>query len=203
MIEFIKQWSNQIIIAVIIATIFEMILPNGNNKKYIKMIIGLYVLFSIIQPIIVKVSGESLEISSFHYDKYFNEEILDVSTENFENNNSKLIEQAYIDNINEDIKSKIEKKGYEIISCDINIISDQKEKNYGEIESIYLEVDKIGKLKNSVNTTKIEEVNISVNNSEKGNTLKEKSNISDDEKIKLIDYLAEDYSIDRAAITIN
>ena len=203
MIEFIKQWSNQIILAVIIATIFEMILPNGNNKKYIKMIIGLYVLFSIIQPIIIKVSGKSLEISNFNYDKYFNEEILDVSTENFENNNSKLIEQAYIDNINEDIKSKIEKKGYEIISCDINITSNQKEKKYGEIESIYLEVNKIGKLKNSVNTTKIEEVNISVNNSEKGNTLKEKSNISDDEKIKLIDYLAEDYSIDKAAITIN
>ena len=203
MIEFIKQWSNQIILAVIIATIFEMILPNGNNKKYIKMIIGLYVLFSIIQPIIIKVSGKSLEISNFNYDKYFNEEILDVSTENFENNNSKLIEQAYIDNINEDIKSKIEKKGYEIISCDINIISDQKEKNYGEIESIYLEINKIEKLKNSVNKTKIEEVKISVNNSEKGDTLKKKSNISDDEKIKLIDYLAEDYSIDRAAITIN
>ena len=43
MIDFIKQWENQIIVAIIIATIFEMILPNSNNKKYIKMIIGIYV----------------------------------------------------------------------------------------------------------------------------------------------------------------
>ena len=35
MIDFLKTWSNQIIVAVIIATILEMIIPDGNNKKYI------------------------------------------------------------------------------------------------------------------------------------------------------------------------
>ena len=33
MIEHISNWAEQIIVAVIIATIIEMILPNGNNKK--------------------------------------------------------------------------------------------------------------------------------------------------------------------------
>lgn len=35
----ISSWAEQIVVAVIIATIIEMILPNGNNKKYIKAVI--------------------------------------------------------------------------------------------------------------------------------------------------------------------
>jgi len=34
--EFITSWVQGIIIAVIIGTIIEMLLPNGNSKKYIK-----------------------------------------------------------------------------------------------------------------------------------------------------------------------
>ena len=37
MIEWITNWAQGIIIAVIIATIIEMILPNGSCKKYIKV----------------------------------------------------------------------------------------------------------------------------------------------------------------------
>ena len=36
MVEWISNWAESIIVAVIIATIIEMILPEGNSKKYIK-----------------------------------------------------------------------------------------------------------------------------------------------------------------------
>ena len=36
MIEWVTSWAQGIIIAVIVATIIEMILPDGNCKKYIK-----------------------------------------------------------------------------------------------------------------------------------------------------------------------
>ena len=90
MIEFIKTWANQIIVAVIIATIFEMLLPNGNNKKYIKMIIGIYVLFTVIQPIANKIIGKEINISSFDYESYLNEGKIETSSENFEDNNNIL-----------------------------------------------------------------------------------------------------------------
>jgi len=133
MIDFIKTWANQIIVAVIIATIFEMILPNGNNKKYIKMVIGIYVLFTLIQPIASKITGKELEIST-NYEKYFDENILKTSSDDFENNNSKLIEQAYINNIKSDVQAKIEQKGYIVSSWNIRVIT--KKKNYGEIDRI-------------------------------------------------------------------
>ena len=204
MITFLKTWTNQIIVAIIIATIFEMILPNGNNKKYIKMVIGLYVLFTIIQPIITKVTGKGLDILEFNYEKYFDEEIVETSTEDFEYNNSKLIEQAYIDNIENDIKLKIEQKGYEVTCCNINIEDSEGENIYGTIKNIDLRIEEIEEepTKENSNTIKVEDVNISRNNSNINNK-DEKSNISEKEKKEIIEYLANEYSITEENITIN
>jgi len=196
MIAFIKQWANQIIVAVIIATIFEMILPDGNNKKYIKMIIGIYVLFTLIQPITSKITGKDFEIST-NYEKYFNEDTLETSSNDFENNNSKLIEEAYINNIKEDVQAKIERKGYKVASCNINI--EKTEENYGAIESIILKIQKQDSKKNPSNTIEIEKVEINV---EQENVVEE-SNITDKEKQNILDYLAEEYSLDKTCIIIN
>ena len=40
----IKLWAENIIIVVIISIIIEMILPEGNSKKYVKVVSGLYLL---------------------------------------------------------------------------------------------------------------------------------------------------------------
>ena len=52
MIASIKTWVENIIIVVIISIIIEMILPEGNNKKYVKVVSGLYILYVIINPIL-------------------------------------------------------------------------------------------------------------------------------------------------------
>ena len=36
MISWMSNWAQGIIVALIVGTIIEMILPNGNNKKYVK-----------------------------------------------------------------------------------------------------------------------------------------------------------------------
>ncbi len=203
MITFLKNWANQIIVALIIATIFEMILPNGNNKKYIKMIIGLYVLFTIIQPVLAKITGNNLEIANLNYEKYFDKSILETSSQDFDNNNSKLIEQAYIDNIKNDIKIKIKQKGYEVVNCNISIISNEKSQEYGVLESIQIQVKKIEEYKQSnINEINVENVEISIDNKNVINT-SETSNLSNTEKTKLIEYISSEYSIDKKNIIIN
>ena len=69
--EWVSSWIQGIIIAVIISTIIEMILPEGNSKKYIKVVIGVYILFSIVSPVINKVTGTSFQVSDiFNIDEY-------------------------------------------------------------------------------------------------------------------------------------
>ena len=64
MIAKITLWAQGIIVALIVGTILEMILPSGNNKKYIKMMIGLYVLYTIISPVV--------KLSNINIDSYEN-----------------------------------------------------------------------------------------------------------------------------------
>lgn len=71
MIEYISSWAGQIITAVIVVTILEMILPKGNSKKYIKTIIGIYILYIIISPVIKIAGGKEFKIDSKTYEKYF------------------------------------------------------------------------------------------------------------------------------------
>ena len=52
MISWLSKWAQGIIVAVIIATLIELILPNGSSKKYVKVVIGIYILFTIISPVI-------------------------------------------------------------------------------------------------------------------------------------------------------
>lgn len=212
MIEWLKTWSNQIIVASIIAIILEMVLPEGNNKKYIKMIIGIYVLFTIISPVMSKVTGSSLAIGDFDYNQYFDSSLITSSSaEEFEENNSKLIKQAYIDNIENDIKVKIKQKGYEVVDVKINIISDENSEKYGTITNITLEIDEVSnetqttKNSNNIQIEGVEvklEKNNEVNKEEKEEKQKE-TKTSEKVILSLKEYLSNEYSIDKEFININ
>lgn len=71
MIDFLSKWIEGIAIAVIIASIFEMILPDGNIKKYVKIVLGIYIIFSIISPFVDRKELFNLNISK-EIDTYSN-----------------------------------------------------------------------------------------------------------------------------------
>ena len=48
MINFLSNWIEQITLSVIIVSIFELILPKGNLKKYIKVVLGVYIIYCFI-----------------------------------------------------------------------------------------------------------------------------------------------------------
>lgn len=71
MIDFLSKWIEGIAIAVIITSIFEMILPDGNIKKYVKIVLGIYIIFSIISPFVDRKELFNLNISK-EIDTYSN-----------------------------------------------------------------------------------------------------------------------------------
>ena len=47
MIEFLRNWSQQLIIVLMILIIIEMIIPsNSSYRKYIKVIFGIFLLYN-------------------------------------------------------------------------------------------------------------------------------------------------------------
>ena len=141
MVEWISNWAESIIVAVIIATIIEMILPEGNSKKYIKVVIGVYVLFTIITPVINKLNGVDVQVSDIlDLDTYIEEAEASVKMQNtIQDNNQSSIMGMYSSGLKDDMKAKIEAKGYIVNSVDINIADDE---SY-TIEGITLDLENV------------------------------------------------------------
>lgn len=49
--QFLKEYAASVIIVSLLALLFESILPDGNHKKYITMVIGLLVMLVILKPL--------------------------------------------------------------------------------------------------------------------------------------------------------
>ena len=163
MIDWLSNWAGGIVIAVIIGTIIEMILPEGNCKKYIKVVIGIYVLFTIISPVISEFTGDNIKLSdTFDLDTYIEEAKETSKVQNMvQTDNESNIQNIYISGLKDDMKAKIEAKGYIVESIDIEIANDD---TYS-IKSISVQVYKndvedkdIDNDDNNSNTNKIEEI---------------------------------------------
>lgn len=50
LIDFLRQWVINIVIVIIFVIITDVILPEGSIKKYVKIIIGTFILLTIIKP---------------------------------------------------------------------------------------------------------------------------------------------------------
>ena len=124
MINFLSSWAEQIVLAVIIATLFELILPKNKNKKYIQMVIGIYVLFNIISPIL-----ETEQVFSF--DEYNIEDNVISEEELNQTSMDERIEKIYLDELENTVITKFEKQGFKVKKCTIDAELDSSKKNAG------------------------------------------------------------------------
>lgn len=221
--EFLNTWLQGIIVAVVIASIIQMILPNGNNKKYIKVVLGVYVVFQIITPVINKFFNSDFEVSSLiDIDKYTKKmETYEVSSKNTDINktNEDSIKQIYITNLKKDIKTKLEDKDYLIkdigvqvednenydiksLTIYVNGKNNNKEENNKEKTENNIHINEIEKIE--INVSKNNEINQNnFNNSENEEASQTKeNNISNEEKNKIKKYLTSVYEISEKQITI-
>lgn len=198
MVTAISSWAEQIIIAIMIATIFEMILPDCKNKKYVKTVIGLYILFTILSPIIKNFSNGDISFASQEYSKEINE--ISSSYKKFDNVTDNNIQETYILSLKQDIQGKLNKKGY--IAATINIeIEKENEELYGQINKLSISLSKKPqeekKSNNSISVNKIQIENTT------NNTTVIESKINDKEIKELKEYLSSEYGVEIDNIKID
>lgn len=211
MIAWLSDWAGAIIIAVMIATIIEMILPEGNSKKYIKVVIGVYILFTIISPVMTKFTGKSLAVSDL---LDLNDYIDEIKQKEMNQNilleeNSASIRDIYIGNLKADIQNKLKGKGYVVTSIALEVEEDEnyalkkitlsahKEDNGDDVESE--NTNTVGNCIDIVNTINISVTNTTNVEKEKTET---KSNLSGSDKKKMKEYLSSVYEIQEKNIKI-
>ena len=195
MISWFNSWAQGIILAVIIVTILEMIVPEGKNKKYIKIVMGVYITFTMISPIITKVTGNNFELDVSKYEDLFNSNSMQGANE-ITSINNQSIENLYLNTIKTDIKTELDKEGYE--SKKINITADINVEN--EEAKIYKIDIEVTKKQNEKDIKKVNKVEIG-NSTDESNI--EESTLSSGEVNKLKEALAEKYEIEKEKIYIN
>lgn len=188
--DWINSWASGIVVSVIIATLIEMLLPESKNKKYIKTIIGIFVLFSIIAPAISNFTNTNIDLEAMLSN---NSEYKNYFTSTNEIDTDKTILDTYKNSLKEEITLKVRNKGYDVISIDLNI--DDTEENYGIINKIEL---KVSEIKDNKSVETVEKVEIDINKKET-----QQKTISSDMKNELAEYLADAYQIKKENIIIN
>lgn len=197
MINAMSTWAKSIILAVIVSTIIQMILPEGNNKKYIKTVIGLYILFTIISPIISKISGGNSTIDVSKYENYFNVESITTASANVIDKN---LDNTYTSSIKADIKNRMKQKGYKVNSLDANIEL-KNEESYGTINSLKISLEREESNNNS-NIQAVNKIEIKISNNTNTNEVKQ-NNLTSMEKQEIKNYLSEIYSIKKENIEVD
>lgn len=211
--EFLNNWLQGIVVAVVIASIIQMILPNGNNKKYIKVVLGIYVVFQIITPVVNKFFNSNFEISSLiDIDSYTKKmETYEVSSQNIniDKTNEDSIKQIYVANLEKDIKAKLEDKEYLIKDVEVQVEDNEKY----DIKSMKIYLKEVvnstkEESENNIHINEVEKIEIKVgqnnfNDSEnETNSQTNESSISNEEKNKIKKYLTSVYEINEKQITI-
>ncbi len=224
MIDFISSWAQGLIVAVIIATIIEILLPEGNSKKFIKIVIGVFVLFQIISPVVQALGNNSSGNLSdiLQIEKYQNQlaEYENQST-NLASTNEKTTREIYLNNVKTDMTSKLEEKGYTVHSIEIET---KTEESY-TIEKISLNLEKANEEKeesknenyqeqqvaqNVIPINTIEEIQIQIgeetnSEQEQQDTSSEKNSkkLTSTQKKEVREYLSETYGVKEKNIEID
>lgn len=203
MIEFMSSWVKSLGLTIVIVSILEMLLPNNKTKKYIRVVMGVYVLFSLISPFISK--KDSLNLNEIDFENYATRE---TSTTLNQSSMEERIKELYIQEMEKDISKKLKEMGYVTTTCKVKAkISDNEEEtkiNKIKIKVQKQEVKKEESVENQVvaQIQKVKPVNVKENQEDKTTDEKDtKVNKSDIQNIKK--FLIEEYGVSEKCLEIN
>ncbi len=197
MIDVISNWAGELIVSLMLVTIIEMLLPDNKIKKYVKTVIGVYIVFCIISPFINKSEIESILANTEKSLK----KIEIQSKVNSSQSEDSSIESLYIQEFQKDVIKKVEALGYKVKKCDVNLEIDATKENAG-INAIYLNIGEKKKSNgnSSIEIEEVEKVEISINENNIGNNNNEETENKDTKEIK--EFLSENYEISKDRIKI-
>ena len=205
MIEFISTWVKGLGVAIVIVSIIEMILPNNKTKKYIKMVLGIYIIFNIISPLVK--NKDKLNLENLNLNNY----TASTSASVDQTSMNKRIEILYENELEKDITTKLKEKGYELSECKVTAKIDENENNKDEtkISNIKIKVEKkVAKQQKENNVenkivTGIQQIKKVDIGKAKEKETKNSSKISKAELEDIKKFLIEEYEVNEKCLEIN
>jgi len=201
-VNFLSSWVKNLCLALIVVSILEMLLPNNKTKKYIKMVMGLYVLFSIIAPFVENKDELKVDVENL-YGQYTvqTSEVADKMDQTSMDNRLNEVENC---NVNAHISDN--DTGIELITLklkeklteeDTNLLNDNSMNSVDTIENALVsEIQKIQKVEIGVSDNKITE-------NTQGEENKQNQNITKADINKVKKLLKKEYGVSEKCLRIS
>lgn len=203
MIELLRPWVINIVAIIIFVIIADIILPDGSIKRFVKVIVGLFVLLAIIQPLIY------IKDIRYDFEKSYLQTSIALSQENEMQDKEVLGNfqrakalELYEANLKDQIatavsyKSSIDKSDIDVI---LDIVKDQKSSEFGRLNNVQVILTSI---EDKSSIEKIKKVEIG---KEEKVIYKEEQEYNFNEKTsseEIIDMLSKMLGIDRDKIQV-
>lgn len=230
MINFISLWVKNLSLAIIVVSILEMLLPNNKIKKYIKVVMGIYILFTIIEPFVK--NSKAINLNELNFNTYV--ETTNENTEKIDQTSlDNRLNQIYKERLEEDITKKIENMGYTVGNCKVTAhISNEdsgiekiilnieskilKEENSNEVINENTDIEAENQINNDNFDNKVENViikevekikKININEDDEENneksTSKANTKITRNDIVNIKKFLINEYGVNEKCLKIN
>ena len=208
MIEFFSSWAKGIGVTVVIISIIEMLLPNNNSKKYIRMVLGIYLIFNIVSPVIK--NKDIFNVNNIN----LNETTIITSSEKVDQTSmNKRIKKLYEQKLEKDITKKLKEKGYEVKLCSVTTQVSTNENEETKINKIKVNVDKTND-KNKIedkNTEskivteiqKIKKIDTNIGEDKHENEKQDNKNIDKSDIQNIKNFLINEYGVNENCLEIS
>lgn len=204
MIEFLNSWAKGLGVTIVVVSILEMLLPNNKTKKYIRMVLGIFVIFNIISPFIQ--NQEVFNVENFDFEDY---ETIETTTSVNQTSMDSRIQELYEEELEKDIEEKLKEQGYEVTT--IKVAVDISKEDEEQISKIKLNAKKIEEeqvdeeIENKIVTEiqKIKEIDTSIKKDDQKEQDQTNKSISNADIQNIKKFLIEEYGVNEKCLEIN
>lgn len=108
--EYLKEYASNIIIISMLSTVFQILLPDGKQKKYVTLIIGLVVMLVVMKPLemITEIKNNFFEMPHFEIETQSDYLEKNLVADRFEKDLALTIKEKVKENMGENIDCFVE-----------------------------------------------------------------------------------------------
>ena len=192
--DFMYKWVYMIVVIIIFTTFMDILMPNGNMKKYTRLVLGFLIMSVILTPLFkllrkdIDITGLSLKYENLIEANSLKNQGADTD---YASKQLEATSNLYKANLEENIEKQVYKySDYKEASVKVEIIEDALSEDYGKVEKITLHLTKD---KNKVK--KVDKINLKLIEEKKNKEILNKDN-------KLIKKISDIYGVDTKNIEI-
>ncbi len=156
--EYIKEYVRVIVFYVVFTSLVEIIMPSDKYAKFIRIFLGLILMFLVMQPLFFIMGGDrniSLNVN-MGYEEYIKENEKSIDSNYIEEQQSKLLLSGNIESKKREIEQIVENESeYKVVECEIEVeegkdikvkyikleLKKEDDKKIKAIKKIVIEVD--------------------------------------------------------------